>query len=316
MGSKVKRLLIAAVLILTVAGVEYFTGIEILGIVNPSPTNPVAQVNRTMSQEPPTGPYLRLVSWNLYNFGKSKNDQEMAFIAESLRDYDIVAVQEVSTGPAGAQAVARLDDELDRRGFEWDYRISDPTSGDGSERYAYLWKTSRAQIKGRAWLEPSLAGPIDREPYMARFQSRDGGGSMLVASIHAVPRSKDPEREVRLLDRLHQRYESDHLIILGDFNLDEDDEAFGGLRRLGYVPVLNDQKTSLRRKRRTGPDGHLANEYDNIFFEASALHVSRGGIADFTTSFKTLREARRISDHVPVHADIQWRDGAQPAAAR
>jgi len=316
MGSKAKRLLLAAVLILVVAGVEYFTGIEILGIVNPSPTDPVAQVNRTMSQEPPTGPYLRLATWNLYNFGKSKNDQEMAFIAESLRDYDVVAVQEVSTGPAGAQAVARLDDELDRRGFEWDYRISDPTSGDGSERYAYLWKTSRAQIKGRAWLEPTLAGPIDREPYMARFQSRDGGGSMLIASIHAVPRSKDPEREVRLLDRLHQRYESDHLIVLGDFNLDEDDEAFLGLRRLGYVPVLNDQPTSLRRKRRSGANGHLANEYDNIFFEASTLRVSRGGVADFTTSFSTLRQARKISDHLPVHADIQWRTGTQPAAAR
>lgn len=316
MDSKIKRLLLAAVIFVSVAGVEYVTGIEILGIATDSPTDPIAEVNRTMSQEPPSGPYLRLATWNLYNFGKSKDDQEMAFIAETVRDYDVVAVQEVSTGPAGAQAVARLAGELDRRGFDWDYRISDPTSGDGSERYAYLWKTSRAELKGRAWLEPTLAGPIDREPYMARFRHRESGGTFLVASIHAVPRSKDPEREVRRLDALHTRYASDHLIVLGDFNLDEDHEAFDGLRRYGYVQVLDDQPTSLRRKRRDGPNGHLANEYDNIFVESAALRVSRGGVADFTTSFSTLREARRISDHLPVHVDIQWASTGAATAVR
>lgn len=49
------------------------------------------------------------------------------------------------------------------------------------------------------------------------------------------------------------------------FNLDEDDAAFDGLRRVGYRAVLDDQPTSLRRSRRSGPDGHLASEYDNIW---------------------------------------------------
>ncbi|PEN13057.1 endonuclease [Longibacter salinarum] len=313
MDSKVKRLLMAAVIVISVAGVEYVTGIEILGIATRSATDPVATVQTETTGEAPSGPYLRLATWNLYNFGRSKNDREMAFIAETLRDYDIVAIQEVSTGPAGAQAVGRLVDELDRRGFDWDYRLSDPTSGDGSERYAYVWKTSRAQIKGRAWLEPTLSRSIDREPYMARFQERKSGSTFLVASIHAVPRSKDPEHEVRQLDALHPRYASDHLVVLGDFNLDEDHEAFSGFRRLGYRAVLDDQPTSLRRKRRTGPNGHLANEYDNIFVEMGPLHISRGGIADFTTAFSTLREARRISDHLPVHVDIQWTATSAPA---
>ena len=316
MDSKLKRLLAAALIIVAVTGIEYFTGVDLLGLATgKSPTTPIAEQQMVGApSEAPSGDYLRVATWNLYNFGKSKDAGEVAFIAEALRDYDVVAIQEVSTGPAGAQAVARLVDELDRRGFDWDYRVSDPTSGDGSERYAYLWKPSRARLMGRAWLEESLADRIDREPYMARFESRRGGGTALVASIHAVPRSKDPEREVVLLSELHDRYDADHLVILGDFNLDEDDEAFGGLFRAGYRAVLDDQPTSLRRKRRDGPQGHLANEYDNIFVEAGPLRPSGGGAVDFTRSFNTLREARRISDHLPVYVDLQWAAASTTAA--
>jgi endonuclease/exonuclease/phosphatase family metal-dependent hydrolase len=261
-------------------------------------------------------PPVRLVTWNLYNFGRSKNDEEMAFIAQQLRDYDVVAIQEVSTSPPGPQAVARLDAALDRMGFQWDYRISDPTTGDGPERYAYLWKPSRVRLVGQAWLEPSLADPIDREPYLARFEQRASGQRFLVASLHAVPRSKDPEQEIILLDTLHHQYLDDHVIILGDFNLDEDDEAWDPLRALGYAQVLDDQPTSLRRKRRDEPNGHLANEYDNIFYESAPLRAARAGVVDFTTSFETLRTARRISDHLPVFMDVQWTPEAVPVSAR
>lgn len=251
-------------------------------------------------------PSVQLVTWNLFNLGRTKNDEEIAFMAEQLRDVDVVAIQEIVTSPPGAQAVARLDAALDRTGFQWDYRLSDPTTGDGSERYAFLWKPSRVRLVGQAWLEPALADPIDREPYMARFEHRASGQRFLVANLHAVPRSKDPEREVALLDTLHHLYEDDHLILLGDFNLDEDHEAWDPLRNLGYAQVLDDQPTSLRMKRRDGANGHLANEYDNIFYETDPLHAAEAGIIDFTTSFETLKQARTISDHLPVFMDVQW----------
>jgi endonuclease/exonuclease/phosphatase family metal-dependent hydrolase len=311
MDSKLKRLLTAAALILVLVGVEYVTGIDILGSTGGAggqSAQPVAQVQTTLP-ELDGATTARVVTWNLYNFGQSKNDSEIAFIAETLRDADVVAVQEVSTGPAGAQAVARLDAELDRKGFSWDYRVSDPTTGDGSERYAFLWKPSRLRLVGTPWLEESLAGPIDREPFCARFEHRKTGRTFLVASLHAVPTSKDPEREIALLDRLHRHYESDHLVILGDFNLDEDDEAFRALTSLGYAPVLDDQKTSLRRKRKSGPMGHLASEYDNVFVETGPLRVTSTGVVDFTGSFSTLKDARDISDHLPVYADVQWNAG-------
>jgi len=247
---------------------------------------------------------VRLVTWNLYNFGQSKDAQEIAFIAQQLRGYDLVAVQEVSTSLEGAKAVARLDDALDRMGAQWDYVVSEPTTGTGSERYAFLWKPSRVRLVGRGWLEASLEGPIDREPYLARFETPDGDRRMLLASFHAVPTSKEPAREVRLLDRLHGRYPDDHVLIMGDFNLSQQDAAFDGLKRAGYRPVLVDQKTSIKMKEQNGE--RLASEYDNIFYETAPLRAVRVGVIDFTVQFSTLREARTISDHLPVYMDIAW----------
>ncbi len=281
----------------------------------PNPAAPAATAETKAPADPAETPSVRLVTWNLYNLGRTKNDEEIAFMAEQLRDFDIVAIQEIVTSPPGAQAVARLDAALDRRGFQWDYRLSDPTTGNGTERYAFLWKPSRVRLVGQAWLERSLADPVDREPYLARFEQRSSGRRFLVANLHAVPTSKDPEREIILLDTLHQQYLNDHLIIAGDFNLDEDDEAWDPLRALGYAQVLDDQPTSLRRKRRDEPDGHLANEYDNIFYESGPLRATRSGIVDFTTSFETLREARRISDHLPVFMDVQWTSTGAAAVA-
>jgi len=272
-------------------------------------------VDEALSEEPAPrsgaagdveGPHARVVSWNLYNFGRTKDDQEIAVAAETLRDADLVAVQEVVTSPPGAQAIGKLDAALDRTGFAWDYRMSDPTTGPGTERYAFLWKPSRLRLKGRAWLEPSLADAMDREPYLARFEHRTTGQQFLVASLHAVPSSKNPAHEIALLDALHRQYDADHIVLLGDFNLDEDDGAFDELYALGYRAALDDQPTSLRRSRDPGPNGHLANEYDNVFYEAGPLRAAHAGVLDFTGQFRSLKEARSLSDHLPVFMDVQW----------
>lgn len=317
------RCLLIAVLLLSLAvGLEYTGVVEVPGLdvtelgLTPGATTAFVEDDGTVQSEANQNSRsgraeggaseIRLVSWNLYNFGRTKDDQEISVAAETLRDADLVAVQEVVTSPPGAQALGKLDRALDRTGFAWDYRISDRTTGPGPERYAFLWKPSQLRLLGQTWLESSLADSINREPYLARFEHKTSRDTLLVASFHAVPTSKDPAQEIALLDRLHRRYEDDHLLLVGDFNLDEDESAFDALRTLGYAAVLDDQPTSLRRKRRDGPNGHLASEYDNIFYETVPLRNIRGGVLDFTPRFPTLKDARSLSDHLPVYADMQW----------
>lgn len=115
---------------------------------------------------------IKLLSWNIENFGKSKSDSTIVFIANTVKNYDIVALQEVVAGYGGAQAVAKLADELNRKGAKWDYVVSDPTSSSAykTERYAFLWKTSKIKKIGEAWLEQKYNLEIDREPYYSTFQ--------------------------------------------------------------------------------------------------------------------------------------------------
>lgn len=115
---------------------------------------------------------ISFISWNVENLGSSKSQHEIAFIANTVKNYDIVALQEIVAGDGGAQAVARLADALSRKGSQWDYTISDPTSSSAykTERYAFLWKTARLKKMGKAWLQKKYHLQIDREPYFCTFE--------------------------------------------------------------------------------------------------------------------------------------------------
>src|SRR5690606_12501145 len=113
------------------------------------------------------GEGLRLVSWNIANMGGSKSDDEIAVMADVLAPAaDVVAIQEVITSEAGADAVIRLATALRQRGGAWDWTISNPTSGRGSERYAFLWRTDRVRVEGPCFLDAALAPQVDREPFL------------------------------------------------------------------------------------------------------------------------------------------------------
>jgi len=248
------------------------------------------------------GQTITLVTWNLCNFGKSKSSEEIAFIANELKSADIVAIQEVSTTDFGAQAVAKLADELNRKGAKWDYVISNPTNGAGKERYAYLWKTSKISISGKGFLAEELDKEFDREPFMARFSI--GKSKILLATLHAVPKDKNPAEECKYLFMLEKLYPNENILIMGDFNLSEKEEAFTSLKKEGYNSAIINQKTSLKMKpSKTGEK--LGNEYDNIFYEYQLVEKLNAGIYEFYKKFVDLKTARTISDHVPVYLQFK-----------
>lgn len=245
---------------------------------------------------------IKLVTWNLCNFGKSKSNEEIIFIAKQLKDADVVAIQEVSASDFGSQAVAKLADELNRTGSKWDYLLSDPTNGAGSERYAFLFKTSKLTAIGRGFLEKKLDNYIGREPFVAKFKTKQNK-TFLLSTIHAVPSAKKPALECQYLYKLDSIHDSENLLLMGDFNLKHQDKSFNSLKNRGFNVALSNQKTTLRMKPK--PDGNLANPYDNIFFENDVIKLISTGIIDFTTQFSSLLEARKISDHLPVYLNFE-----------
>jgi endonuclease/exonuclease/phosphatase family metal-dependent hydrolase len=240
----------------------------------------------------------KLLSWNLENFGKSKSEETINYIANTLKDYDIIAIQEVVAGYGGAQAVAKLADELNRKGAKWDYVISDPTTSSAykTERYAFLWKTAKLKKIGRPWLEKKYHLEIDREPYLCTFEYENK--QFTVVNFHAITKSKQPETEIKYFKYLPEEYPGLNLIFAGDFNCPQSHTVFKPLKKMGYKAILVNQKTSLKRESKKGVS--LSSEFDNMHYKSSKIKPLNSGVIPFYKNFNSLKEARIISDHIPI----------------
>lgn len=247
----------------------------------------------------------KVLSWNLENFGKSKSETELNFIASTIAAYDIIAIQEVVAGYGGAQAVAKLAMVLNEKGSKWDYAISDPTSGTSykTERYAFLWKTDKAKLKGNTWLEKKYHLEIDREPFFATFEINKK--IITLVNYHAITKNKQPETEIKYFKFLPLEYPNLNLVFMGDFNCPQSHTVFNPLKKMGYSPILQNQKTTL--KQQCINTTCLASEFDNIFYKTDSVNYINSGTIPFYTKFNSLKEARRISDHIPIWFEFSLR---------
>ena len=245
--------------------------------------------------------YLNLISWNIQNFGRSKSESDsvMKYICSKVKSHDIVVIQEVSTSEFGAQAVAKLDGLLDRTGTSWDYVVSDPTPGPGSERYAYLYKKSKVKLK-ESGLEKTLQDKLNREPFRAVFIFKKN--EYYLFNLHLVPTDKNPAVEAAHLASLGETYKGKRIIFMGDLNLSQASPGFDGVKKWAK-PTLIGKKTSLKMKE--GEAGEKLNmEYDN-FFISSNIILKSSDVINFFSEFKELKTARKVSDHCPIYCIIK-----------
>lgn len=243
-------------------------------------------------------PQPTLLSWNLSNLGQTKSDSTLIFIATQIKNYDIVALQEIVANPGGPQAVAKLADELNRTGAKWEYAVSEPTSSSAykTERYAYLWQTTKVKLIGKPWLEKKYNQEIDREPFYATFEIQNK--TVTVVNYHAITKKRQPETEIKYFKFLPEQYPNLNLLFVGDFNCPETHTVFNPLKKMGYQPAFTNQKTTLRSK--CIEQDCLASPYDNIFYHAQKIKIIQKGIIPFYESHESLNEARKISDHIPI----------------
>lgn len=250
-------------------------------------------------------PYL-YISWNMENFGAKKSAETLTRMAQILKEADIVAIQEVNAGKElGAQALGRLVNELTAKGQEFDYVVSDPTlpHNTETERYAYLIRKSTFTFSRRdAHLVTELQEVISREPYTVLVAPKKNGSPVQIFTMHSVPTTKDPKREVRELVASSFVKNSTRAIFSGDFNLGvtATDPTFISM---GYTANIR-QKTSLKRTLGKNNE-YLSFQYDNIY--TKGVNVCESGVIDFVAEYylplskQTLQDARKVSDHLPVY---------------
>lgn len=248
---------------------------------------------------------LSLASWNIRHLGRTKTDQDIHDIANILRDFDIVTIQEVvAKDPAGAQAVARIADELNRMGSQWDYQVSDPTKSPSvyiSERYAYLWKPSRVSLVHRAYLDEQLEDLCYREPFVAAFKPKGKTEPFYVINYHSRKYNDKPEEEIIHFIDYPERLDTDRILIAGDFNLSERHDVWIPFYRNGFKSALQDERTTLKMKCKSGD--YLSHPIDNVYY-ASGISLLQSGSIDLVGVCGNLKRAREISDHLPVFMEF------------
>ena len=251
---------------------------------------------------------LKVLTWNIKDLGRSKNADEITSIAKIIKDYDIIAIQEVvAKDPAGAQAVVKIVNELNRLGSKWNYSISNPTKSPSSyisERYAYIWKTSKLKLLSKATLDESLENSIEREPYLAKFEVKKNKIAVYFVNIHARVYSKKPEMEIAHFKKYPKRLKTDNIIVLGDFNLNEKHNVWNPLYKMGFKPSIKNTATTLKRKCKNG--NYLNHTIDNIYYNTHKMKAVNSGVIDFVSDCNNLLKARLISDHLPVFLEVRF----------
>jgi endonuclease/exonuclease/phosphatase family metal-dependent hydrolase len=191
---------------------------------------------------------LMLATWNIREFDSNKfgarTPESIAYIAEIISHFDLVAVQEVN---ADLQALGWVQNVL---GDWWKFLVTDVTAGTkgNQERMAYLYDSRKVKFGGLAGeivIPPGKgAEQLARTPFVCGFET--GWLKFMLCTVHiyyGTEKAEDPKRikEIELLSNFladHVKKEAAwcrNLVLLGDFNIfTPSDKTFKALVQAGF----------------------------------------------------------------------------------
>lgn len=260
-----------------------------------------------------TGETIRIASFNVQALGttKSRKPHVMEVLARIVREFDIVAVQEIRS--TDQDLIPNFVDLINRADRYYDYIVGPRVGRHANlEQYAFLFDSATVEVD-RSQLY-TVADPDDllhREPLVAWFRVRgppaDQAFTFTLVNVHT-----DLDESRQELDALADVYrvvrddgrQEDDVIVLGTLNADE-----RNLGRLGNIPGMAWAISS------TPTDTRGTAQLDNIVFHSKATSefTGRSGVFDFLRRYNlTLEEALEVSDHLPVWAEFYVHEGGQP----
>jgi hypothetical protein len=72
---------------------------------------------------------------------------------------------------------------------------------------------------------------------------------------------------------------------------------------MGYQSVFINQKTSLKKECTTSDC--LSSEFDNIWYKKDTVKITNSKVIHFYKDFQNLKQAQKISDHIPITVEIK-----------
>lgn len=163
-------------------------------------------------------------SFNLQVFGVTKagKPEVMAIIAQIIRHFDLIAVQEIRD--ASGTSVIDLKNAVNSTGVIYDYEIGPRVGRTSSkEQYAFFYNTATIVASSGAYtFDEGGTDTFEREPFIAHFKAKNGDFTFTLVDIHTKP--EDATAEITFLPNVFSEArthtaEAD-VICLGDFNAD------------------------------------------------------------------------------------------------
>jgi len=286
-----------------------------LDAIRIAPRSGESSSDSTLTSAPPVtraGESIRIASFNIQVFGSSKiqKPRVMDILARIVRQFDIVAIQEIRA--KDQDIVPRFVELINAADRQFDYVIG-PRLGRTSSKEQYAFIFDRASIEVDRSQLYTIDDPDDmlhRPPLVGWFRVRGPPAEQCftfsLVNIHTDPDEVDLE-----LDALDDVFrvvrddgrKEDDVIILGDLNVD--DRHLGQLGQLSGISwVISGIPTNTRG----------SEQYDNFVFHQGATRefTGRGGVYDFMREYNlTQDEALEVSDHLPVWAEFSIYEGGE-----
>ena len=149
-------------------------------IIEPNPADYI-QIDENKGEKlntpPSSNETLRIGAFNVQVFGttKASKPEVMAVLADIIRTYDIIAIQEIRD--SSQTALPELVDLVNSDGSRYNYVVSERLGRTTSkEQYSYVYNSNTFQLTGnpQTYPEPENTDPFHRQPYIAAFKAIGG----------------------------------------------------------------------------------------------------------------------------------------------
>lgn len=261
---------------------------------------------------------IKVATWNLRDLStSSRNDFERFQISYLLRDFDLIAIQEVND----AQVVQDLVHWLHVLGHNFSFEVSEISgSGGEGEHYAFLWRTGIVEQAGAAFLASDDVA-VARPPYIGRF--RTGDLAFTIISTHVcsgcgglnLPGRRGEVAQLTTVFQTLAETTDEPVLLMGDFNLNPSDGGFSALRTFAS-PLLDCSNEDIC-KAVFPTTTRETNSFDNIWMDAQASlkFTGNGDIVQFDETlfedpggdsdhYREQYARFAVSDHRPVWIEL------------
>jgi len=251
---------------------------------------------------------LRIGAFNIQVFGVSKasKPEVMDVLADIIRTYDIIAIQEIRD--ASQIALPALVDLVNADGSQYSYVVSERLGRTTSkEQYSYIFNTDAVELTSspQTYPEPNGTDPFHREPYIASFRALGGNFDAIFIVLHADP--EEATAEINGLGAVVTYAQSTYpeeqdFIVMGDLNADGsyfDEDGVSTMSGSEYYWLIDDSVDTTTKS--------TDYTYDRIIVTDSAVSDLSGDSGVFRYDLEyglTLDETVAVSDHYPVYVDI------------